>query len=85
MAKAKGNRNDARKNGKAWKKPERKGDPHMEKTNFSHVKGRTAESHAKREAWKDRKGPANPSTIPHWKTGKLYKEPTYSLLIKTVV
>ena len=50
MAKAKGGTNDNRKNGKANKK--NPGPALMEKTNFTHVKGRTLKSHEKREAWK---------------------------------
>ena len=70
MAKAKGGTNDSRKNGKASKKTP--GSALMEKTNFSHVKGRTLKSHTKREAWKAAGGRANHKSMPHWKTGKVY-------------
>lgn len=74
-----GGRNDARKNGKAWKK--KPGPAKMEKTNYDHVNGRNAESHAKREAWKLLGGQSyhmycgkdcNHPKIPHWKTGKIH-------------
>ena len=57
----------------------------MEKTNFTHVDGRTLKSHEKREAWKAAGGRANSETIPHWKTGKVYKAPVYSVFVKAVV
>lgn len=60
------------------------GPARMEKTNFTHVNGRTATSNAKREAWKAAGGRATSETIPHWKTGKVYVPSTASnLLIAT--
>lgn len=71
-----------RKNGKARK--QNPGDPNMPKTNFDHVNGRSAKSHALREAWKAKGGSATSETIPHWKTGKVYVPTSASnLLIKT--
>jgi len=57
----------------------------MEKTNFTHVDGRTLQSHEKREAWKAAGGRANSETIPHWKTGKVYKAPVLSVFAKALV
>jgi len=59
-----------RKNGKARK--QNPGPAQMEKTNFIHVNGRSATSHAKREAWKAAGGRADHKSIPHWKTGKVF-------------
>lgn len=59
-----------RKNGKARKK--NPGPAQPEKTNFTHVNGRSAASDAKREAWKAMGGRWNHKSIPHWKTGKVY-------------
>ena len=77
--KAGGGRNDSRKNGKAPKK--NPGPAQPPKTNFDHVNGRSAESHAKREAWKALGGQSyhmycenncpHPK-IPHWKTGTIH-------------
>jgi hypothetical protein len=61
------------------------GPAQMEKTNFTHVNGRTAASNAKREAWKAIGGREFNENIPHWKTGKLYKAPVFNNLIKTSV
>jgi len=63
--------NDARKNGKAWKK--NPGPAQPPKTNFTHVNGRRPENDAKREAWKKAGGRWNHKSIPHWKTGKVYQ------------
>ena len=63
--------NDARKNGKAWKK--NPGPAQPPKTNFTHVNGRSPENDAKREAWKAAGGRWNHKSIPHWKTGKVYQ------------
>ena len=63
--------NDARKNGKAWKK--NPGPAQPPKTNFTHVNGRSPENNAKREAWKKAGGRWNHKSIPHWKTGKVYQ------------
>mgnify|MGYP006268277193 CR=1 FL=1 len=76
MAKSKssGGHNDARPNGKAWKK--RPG-PDGVKVKFvsrpGRVKGRSATSHAKREEWKAMGGRWDHPSIPHWKTGKVYR------------
>jgi hypothetical protein len=71
MAKAKGNRNDNRPNGKAFKK--NPGPAQTPKTNFDHINGRSPASHALREAWKAKGGRWNHKSIPHWKTGKVYQ------------
>jgi hypothetical protein len=76
MAKGKGGaksggRNDNRPNGKAFKK--NPGPAQPEKTNFTHINGRSPESNAKREAWKAKGGRWNHKSIPHWKTGKVYQ------------
>ena len=63
--------NDARKNGKAWKK--NPGPAQPPKTNFTHVNGRSPENDAKREAGKKAGGRWNHKSIPHWKTGKVYQ------------
>lgn len=60
-----------RKNGKARKK--NPGPAQPPKTNFEHINGRSPESNAKREEWKKRGGRWNHKTIPHWKTGLVYK------------
>jgi len=79
MAKGKGaapikvSTSEGRNNGKARKK--NPGPAITEQTNFTHVKGRTAKSHEKREAWKAKGGRANHTSIPHWKTGKVYDGP----------
>ena len=70
---AKGTQNDKRNNHKASKKTP--GPAKMEKTNFSHINGRTANSNLQREAWTAKGGRANHTTIPHWKTGKIYNGP----------
>ena len=69
-------RNDNRPNGKAWKKS-----PGSDGVKVQHdvsrpgrVEGRSATNHAKREAWKAAGGRADHPTIPHWKTGKVYKK-----------
>lgn len=56
--------NSQRKNGKAFKK--NPGPAQPPKTNFTHVNGRSAESHALRESWKAIGGRADNSNIPHW-------------------
>lgn len=62
------------------------GPAQMEKTNFTHVNGRTLNSHEKREAWKADGGRADHQSIPHWKTGKVYVPSTAAnLLISTRV
>jgi len=61
---------DNRPNGKAFKK--NPGPAQMEKTNFTHVNGRTANSHEKREAWKAKGGRYMHESIPHWKTGLIW-------------
>ena len=71
MAKAKGNRNDNRPNGKAPKK--NPGPAQPPKTNLEHINGRSPENNAKREAWKAKGGRWNHKSIPHWKTGKVYQ------------
>jgi len=63
----KGTTNSQRKNGKAFKK--NPGPAQPPKTNFTHIKGRSPEAHAKREAWKAIGGRADSNHIPHWKTG----------------
>ena len=63
--------NDARKNGKAWKK--NPGPAQTPKTNFDHINGRSSANNAKREAWKAAGGRWNHKSIPHWKTGKVYQ------------
>jgi hypothetical protein len=78
-----GSRNDNRPNGKAFKK--NPGPAKTEKTNFTHVNGRSSESHAKREAWKVAGGRADHKSIPHWKTGKVYNPQTVSLVGKSLV
>lgn len=90
MAKGKGgapapkvNTAGERQNGKARKK--NPGPSKMEKTNFTHVDGRTLKSHEKREAWKAKGGRSNSETIPHWKTGKVYKAPVLSVFAKALV
>lgn len=60
-----------RQNGKARKK--NPGPAQPEKTNFTHVNGRTAASNALREAWKAKGGRWNHKSIPHWKNGKVYQ------------
>ena len=72
-----------RKNGKARKK--NPGPAQQEKTNFTHVNGRTAKSHEKREAWKAAGGRADHKSIPHWKTGKVYNPQAVSILDKALV
>jgi len=72
-----------RKNGKAVKK--NPGPKQMEKTNFTHVNGRTAKSYEKREAWKAAGGTATHPSIPHWKTGKVFKADAHSILVKAQV
>jgi len=57
----------------------------MEKTNFTHVNGRTAKSYEKREAWKAAGGTATHPSIPHWKTGKVFKADAHSILVKAQV
>ncbi|CAB4121835.1 hypothetical protein UFOVP27_11 [uncultured Caudovirales phage] len=59
-----------RPNGKKWKK--NPGPAQPEKTNFTHVNGRTANSNAKREAWKAKGGRYMHESIPHWKTGLVW-------------
>ena len=72
-----------RKNGKARK--QNPGNPKMEKTNFTHVNGRTLASHEKREAWKAKGGRAMHESIPHWKTGKVYNPQAVSIFGKSFV
>ena len=74
-AKTKGGSNDARKNGKAAKK-----NPGSDGVKVKHdvsrpsrIEGRSAAGHAKREAWKAAGGRWDHPTIPHWKTGEVYK------------
>jgi hypothetical protein len=83
MAKAKGNRNDSRPNGKAWK--QKPGPAKTEKTNFTHINGRSPESNAKREAWKAAGGRWDHKSIPHWKTGKVYNPQAVSIIGKSLV
>ena len=90
MAKGKGgapapkvNTSGERQNGKARKK--NPGPAQMEKTNFTHVDGRTLKSHEKREAWKAAGGRADHKSIPHWKTGKVYNPQAVSLAGKSLV
>lgn len=66
-------RNDNRPNGKAFKK--KPGPAQPPKTNFTHINGRSPENNAKREAWKAMGGRSNHTSIPHWKTGKVYAGP----------
>ena len=68
-----GNRNDSRPNGKAFKK--NPGPAQPPKTNFTHINGRSPESNSLREAWKAKGGRWNHTSIPHWKTGKVYTGP----------
>ena len=72
-----------RQNGKARKK--NPGPAQQEKTNFTHVKGRTLKSHEKREAWKAAGGRADHKSIPHWKTGKVYNPQAVSIIGKSLV
>lgn len=74
-AKSKGGSNDARKNGKAWKK-----NPGSDGVKVKHnvtragrIEGRSATNHAKREAWKAAGGRVDHPSMPHWKTGIVYK------------
>jgi hypothetical protein len=74
--KSTGGRNDNRPNGKAWKK-----NPGPDGVKVKHdvtrpgrIEGRSATNHAKREAWKAAGGRADHPTMPHWKTGKVYKK-----------
>lgn len=90
MAKGKGgapapkvNTSGERQNGKARKK--NPGPAKMEKTNITHVDGRTLKSHEKREAWKAAGGRADHKSIPHWKTGKVYNPQAVSLVDKSLV
>ena len=77
------NTSGERQNGKARK--QNPGPAQMEKTNFTHVNGRTAASNAKREAWKAAGGRADHKSIPHWKTGKVYNPQAVSLVGKSLV
>jgi hypothetical protein len=72
-----------RKNGKARKK--NPGPAQPEKSNFTHVNGRTLKSHEKREAWKAAGGRAMHESIPHWKTGKVYNPQAVSIFGKSLV
>jgi hypothetical protein len=74
--KSTGGRNDNRPNGKAWKK-----NPGSDGVKVKHnvtragrIEGRSANNHTKREAWKAAGGRWDHPTIPHWKTGKVYKK-----------
>jgi hypothetical protein len=74
--KAGGSRNDNRPNGKAWKK-----NPGSDGVKVKHnvtragrIEGRSAANHAKREAWKASGGRSDHPTIPHWRTGEVYKK-----------
>jgi len=71
-----GSRNDNRPNGKAWKK-----NPGSDGVKVKHnvtragrIEGRSATNHAKREAWKASGGRSDHPTIPHWRTGEVYKK-----------
>jgi hypothetical protein len=73
--KSTGGRNDNRPNGKAWKK-----NPGSDGVKVKHnvtragrIEGRSAANHAKREEWKARGGRVDHPSIPHWKTGLVYK------------
>ena len=90
MAKGKGgkpvvqvNTSGDRKNNKARK--QNPGPAQMEKTNFTHVKGRTLKSFEKREAWKAAGGRWDHKSIPHWKTGKVYNPQAVSIVGKSLV
>lgn len=72
-----------RKNGKAKKK--NPGPAVTEKTNFTHVNGRTLKSFEKREAWKAAGGRANHQSIPHWKTGRVFNPQAASIFGKSLV
>jgi hypothetical protein len=82
MAQAKSSgSNDARKNGKAWKK-----NPGSDGVKVKHnvtragrIEGRSAANHAKREAWKAAGGRVDHPSIPHWKTGEIYKKEKVSV------
>ena len=74
-AKSKGGSNDTRPNGKAWKK-----NPGSDGVKVKHnvtragrIEGRSAANHAKREAWKAKGGRWDHPSMPHWKTGIVYK------------
>jgi len=69
-----------RKNGKKFKK--NPGPARMEKTNFTHVKGRTLKSHEKREAWKAAGGVYKHTSIPHWKTGLIWDKGSLTFITK---
>jgi hypothetical protein len=73
--KTKGGSNDTRPNGKAWKK-----NPGSDGVKVKHnvtragrIEGRSAANHAKREAWKAAGGRVDHPSMPHWKTGLIYK------------
>jgi len=70
-----------RKNGKKFKK--NPGPKQMEKTNFTHVNGRTLKSHEKREAWKAAGGVYKHTSIPHWKTGLIWDKSSNTFITET--
>lgn len=73
--KSTGGRNDNRPNGKAFKKnPGPDGIKVKFESRPGRIEGRSATNHAKREAWKAAGGRWDHPTIPHWKTGKVYKK-----------
>jgi hypothetical protein len=75
--KSTGGSNDNRPNGKAWKKnPGPDGIKSKSVSKPGRIAGRTANNHEKREAWKASGGRAEHPTIPHWKTGKVYRKDT---------
>lgn len=73
--KSTGGRNDNRPNGKASKKNP-KSNPVAKP---GRIAGRTVSNHEKREAWKAAGGRSDHPTIPHWKTGKVYKKEAVSV------
>jgi hypothetical protein len=62
---------DNRPNGKAFKK---KPGPAQPVKSIKSIGGRVLKNHALREAWKASGGTATHTSIPHWKTGKVYKK-----------
>jgi hypothetical protein len=80
-------RNDNRPNGKAWKK-----NPGSDGVKVKHnvtragrIEGRSAANHAKREEWKAKGGHSKHTSIPHWKTGEVYKAPKNSQPVEELV
>jgi len=78
--KSSGGSNDNRPNGKAWKKnPGPDGIKSKPVSRPDRINGRVASNHEKRESWKAAGGRADHPTIPHWKTGRVYKKESVSV------